>query len=549
MIQSIYIPNGELVIIIKSSKAFKSIRFKLLFTYLFVGIIPLIIFICALISEVENHYLAQETNKVRTKANQLTTQLSVSNYIQIYKSENSPNNTPNQVTEESSNEDNMKNKDILPNQPEVLPKDEEKTAIVDNEVYTDLKASLEEQNVKIEQLSAELGGRIFIIDKNNVVIKDTTNLSEGKPFINEDIKRGKKGENFAIQNKELKVIQAISPIKSLKNPDSDVKSDVIGVVLINASTQDIYNSISEITNKALLVFIISLIVIIGISFYYSGMITKPFKTLLHAIKEISEGHFDDTIDVKGHLEIEEISVAFNHMTKQLQEIEQSRQEFVSNVSHELKTPLTSIKVLADSLLTQKDLPIELYQEFLQDINHEIEREDKIINDLLSLVKMDKKEAVINIEDSNINELIESILKRLKPISKTRNIDLIYDSNRDIVAQIDEVKLSLAITNLIENAIKYNLDDGWVKISLDADHKFFYLKVIDSGVGIPKDEQEKIFERFYRVDKARSRDTGGTGLGLAITRNIILMHKGFINVQSKLGEGTTFTVRIPLYYNY
>ena len=125
--------------------------------------------------------------------------------------------------------------------------------------------------------------------------------------------------------------------------------------------------------------------------------------------------------------------------------------------------------------------------------------------------------------------------------------LIFESIREVTADVDEMKLSLAITNLVENAIKYNMEEGWVRVTLDADHKFFYLKVQDSGIGIPEDVQDRIFERFYRVDKARSRETGGSGLGLAITRNVVLMHKGAIKLSSKEGEGSTFTLRIPLNY--
>ena len=229
-------------------------------------------------------------------------------------------------------------------------------------------------------------------------------------------------------------------------------------------------------------------------------------------------------------------------------LDESRQEFVSNVSHELKTPLTSMKVLADSLVGQENVPVELYQEFMQDITTEIDRENKIITDLLSLVKMDKKSTEsMNIEHKNMNELLEAILKRLRPIADKRNIDLILDSFRTVEADVDEVKFTLAVSNLVENGIKYNVDDGWVRVSLDADHKYFYVTVADSGMGIPEDAQERIFERFYRVDKSHSREIGGTGLGLAITRSSILMHHGAIKVYSKEGEGTTFSVRIPLTY--
>ena len=184
---------------------------------------------------------------------------------------------------------------------------------------------------------------------------------------------------------------------------------------------------------------------------------------------------------------------------------------------------------------------------LSDITEEIDRENKIITDLLSLVKMDKKAADMNISNMNINELLENILKRLRPIADQRRIDLILDSFRPVTADVDEVKFTLAISNLVENGIKYNVDEGWVRVTLDADHKDFYVTVADSGLGIPEDSIERIFERFYRVDKSHSREIGGTGLGLAITRSSIAMHHGIIKVSSKEGEGTTFTVKIPLSY--
>ena len=228
-------------------------------------------------------------------------------------------------------------------------------------------------------------------------------------------------------------------------------------------------------------------------------------------------------------------------------LDDSRQEFVSNVSHELKTPLTSVKVLADSLNTQEDVPVELYKEFMADIVNEIDRENKIINDLLSLVKLDKTASGLNIESVDINKLMEAIFKRLMPLAKEQGIDLIFESQRQVTAEVDEVKLSLAITNLIENGIKYNREDGWVKVVLDADHQFFTFEVIDSGIGIDEESRKHIFERFYRVDKSHSREIGGTGLGLAITRSTVLMHRGSIKVSSEPGEGTTFTVKLPLSY--
>ena len=161
--------------------------------------------------------------------------------------------------------------------------------------------------------------------------------------------------------------------------------------------------------------------------------------------------------------------------------------------------------------------------------------------------MDKKASDLNVKQENINELVERILKRLHPIAEQRNIEIVFESFRPVNAEVDEVKLTLALTNLVENAIKYNNENGWVHVSLNADHKYFYIEVADSGIGIPEEAQEHIFERFYRVDKSHSREIGGTGLGLAIARNAVVMHRGAIKVFSQMGEGTTFTVRIPISY--
>ena len=225
----------------------------------------------------------------------------------------------------------------------------------------------------------------------------------------------------------------------------------------------------------------------------------------------------------------------------------SRQEFVANVSHELKTPMTSLKVLADSLLSQQDVPAELYREFMSDMVSEIDRENRIITDLLSLVKMDKTAQEMNVVALNVNELTELIMKRLRPIARKKDVEVVFESMRPVTAEVDEVKLSLILTNLVENAIKYNKEHGSVKVVLDADHKYFTVEVTDTGVGISEADLPRVYERFYRADKSHSREMGGTGLGLAITRSAVLLHHGSITGTSTLGEGTSFLVKIPLNY--
>lgn len=398
-----------------------------------------------------------------------------------------------------------------------------------------------EVNTEIDQLAEIYDGRIVVVDSGLHIVKDTYGLEEGKTIVSEEVIKCFRGTNSTYIDSDQQFVEITLPIAHLET------KEVIGVIVMSFSTKSIINIKNIVESKAWVLCIAIVIAVIMLAILYSFYVTKPFKKFTSSIDRLTEGYLDEKLTVSGFTEMKNISESFNHMIVRMQKLEKSRQEFVSNVSHELKTPITSIKVLADSLVMQEDAPIEMYREFMVDITDEIERENKIINDLLSLVKLDKTASEMNIASININELLEQLMKRLRPIAAKRNIEVVLESYRPVIAEVDEVKLSLAISNLIENAIKYNVDEGWVRVSLNADHKFFYIKVSDSGVGIPEDAQDFIFERFYRVDKARSRETGGTGLGLSITRNAILMHRGAIKVYSKINEGTTFTVRIPLSY--
>lgn len=304
-------------------------------------------------------------------------------------------------------------------------------------------------------------------------------------------------------------------------------------------------TMSILSRKAWIISIIMCVAIFVFAMLFSRFLVNPFNKVTDAINDVNAGFTDEALSVPDYKETEHIVEAFNNVLSRTRRLDRSRQEFVANVSHELKTPITSMKILAESLVSQEDVPSELYREFMEDIAGEIDREDKIINDLLELVKLDKTNAELSIENVNINNLIELILKRLKPIARKANVNLVFESKRDVTAEVDDVKLTLAITNVVENAIKYNHEHGTVTVILDSDHQNFTVQVVDTGIGIPEESIANIFERFYRVDKSHSREIGGTGLGLALARNIVLMHRGTIDVDSVLGEGTTFTLTIPV----
>ena len=392
------------------------------------------------------------------------------------------------------------------------------------------------------QLASLYDGRIIIIDQNFQIIEDTSQLEEGRIMVAEEVVRCFKGENTS-HYVSGRFIEMTVPI-IVENKDTKT---VIGVILASASTDVIHAQMEGLTASVQMWIVVVIICALALSIILANWLIRPLQHMNRSIGGLVEGSLDGDLDIHDCTETENISDTFNLMLAKLRLVEESRQEFVSNVSHELKTPLTSMKVLADSLLMQEEVPNELYREFMQDIAEEIDRENSIISDLLTLVKMDRKTQELNIAVTDVNEFMEMILKRLRPIAEKANVEVVFESNRSVSAEIDASRLSLAFSNLVENAIKYNNENGWVRVTLDADHKFFYVKVSDSGMGIPQESLDYIFERFYRVDKSHSREIGGTGLGLAITKSAVVAHRGAIKVQSKLGEGTTFTVRIPLRY--
>ncbi len=420
-----------------------------------------------------------------------------------------------------------------------------KNNIVNNNYLEESNTNGEVVDAQIEQLAKEYNCRIQVVNSRYVIVKDSNSSETGKTCISENVIKSFKGDTVQVENKKDKYIEFAIPITSTASVGTEEqKTTVIGSLYINYSIADVENYREYVSKNLVIVNWLIIVLALFTSWMCAVMFTRPIKRIGVSIEEIAKGNVKEE---KDYQEVMDISNEFRQLVEKLNTQEKSRQEFVSNVSHELKTPITSMKVLADSLLGQQGMSEELYQEFLQDISKEIDRENDIITDLLSLVRMEKSESEINISSVNINEILEAVLRRLKPIAEKKNIELIFESFRPVIADVDELKFASVATNLVENAIKYNNTDGTVTVSLNSDHQYFYLKVTDTGIGISEENQKRVFERFFRVDKARSRETGGTGLGLAITKEIIKKHHGSVKIHSKEGEGTTFAVRIPLKY--
>ena len=398
----------------------------------------------------------------------------------------------------------------------------------------------EEVDLLVEDIAGIFMSRIQVIDQDFNIITDTYQINKGKLCISKYVVDCFRGQSSAIVDEENQCIIMAQPIR-------DDDGDVVYVIAAFSSITDIYSAMESIQVMGATIIVICLAIVLFLAILLSYTTIKPFKKINEVIARIDKGHLTDEIQMKGSSEIQVISESFNKMLERISQLENSRQLFVSNVSHELKTPMTSMKVLADSLLAQDYVPNEMYKEFMMDLSNEINRENVIITDLLTLVKLDNPDMSMNITQTNINGMVESVLRLVRPLAREKNIELVLESYRPIIAEVDEVKLSMAISNLVENGIKYNKQDGYVHVSLNADRTYFYVKVKDNGKGIPADSLPRIFDRFYRVDKARDRATGGSGLGLSITRSIVLAHNGDIKVYSEEGKGTIFNMQIPLTY--
>lgn len=230
---------------------------------------------------------------------------------------------------------------------------------------------------------------------------------------------------------------------------------------------------------------------------------------------------------------------------ELKKLEAMRKDFVANVSHELKTPITSIRGFSETLLDDNNLKdVDTAKQFLSIINEESKRLQMLIQDLLSLSKLEKDDSKIELANVHFSELVDEVISVIKQQAENNGITLHVEIGENIEFKAEHSGVKQVMINLLVNAISYTPKGGNVTLLAEEQEEYIHLKVRDTGIGIPKESLPRIFERFYRVDKARSRNTGGTGLGLAIVKHIVELHQGKIDVESQVNVGTTFHVYFP-----
>jgi len=277
---------------------------------------------------------------------------------------------------------------------------------------------------------------------------------------------------------------------------------------------------------------------------FTKALTRRITDLVRAMRVVREGKYEYRIEPKGSDEVTELAEEFNDMSQRLQDTEELRRRFVSDASHELRTPLASIRLLSDSIVQSENMDEETMREFVTDIGSEAERLQRLTEKLMMLTKMDSG-VEVQVSFVDMKHVAESTIHLLLPLAEEREVSIDTSLSDDCRIIANEDSIYQIIFNLAENAIKYNVRGGKVFIRLFRDDENACLVVEDTGVGIPDGDMEHIFSRFYRVDKARSREAGGSGLGLSIVHDAVLSFGGSISVGHAEGGGSRFTVLFPL----
>ncbi len=381
--------------------------------------------------------------------------------------------------------------------------------------------------------------RVIVTDDAGLILYDTssTNPSVGSYALFSEIAQALDGKVvfYSRFTGEAFMSRAAMPVSSrgtiigsvyLYEYDSEAAELVLGL-------QSTLRSVSVVTAALAIVMVL----------FSTRALTKRITRLVGAVRTVRDGEYDYRVDMKGNDELSELGDEFNNLTQRLQNTEELRRRFVSDASHELKTPLASIRLLADSIVQNENMPPETMREFAADIGDEAERLQRLSEKLLSLTRLDSEPEMVR-EPVDVKSVAEKTLHLLQPLAEECAVQLEYNLSDGCVILGNGDNLYQIIFNLVENAIKYNVKDGLVRLLLYREDGKVCLIVDDTGIGIPEEDRPHVFSRFYRVDKARSRASGGSGLGLSIVRDAVLAHNGTIEVQGRQPRGTRFIVTFP-----
>lgn len=381
--------------------------------------------------------------------------------------------------------------------------------------------------------------RVIVTDDSFRSIYDNRleESSVGKTVLLQDIRRAMEGNDLFYAKYSGDSLECIAAAPVM------IAGNVVGTVYIQDSDPEQAALLADIQRN---LSSISLLVsggVIVLSLILSNFLTRRIAELLAAIQRVREGEYGYRAEIRGKDEISQIVGEFNLLSDRLAKVESMRRRFVSDASHELKTPLASVKILADSIVQNEDMPSEVIRDFVEDIRQEVNRLTRLSEKLLHITKLDAGEKA-EFYPVDLTQTVKRVAHMLEPLAAKDAVRIVLELSLDCYVDGTEEELYQIVFNLMENSVKYNVQGGKVSVFLYEREKEVYMIISDTGLGIPEEDLDRIYERFYRVDKARSREAGGSGLGLSIVKNAVSALRGSIKTESTVGVGTRVTIRFP-----
>lgn len=347
----------------------------------------------------------------------------------------------------------------------------------------------------IIEYAKQINSRVLFTDTNGKVLVDSaaSKEMEGKIIKSySDIREALKGKGST----SIHDINGVGWAMYAAVPVT-VKNNVVGAILISSSIDEVMSLLNSIKYRMIYTFAgIGLIVSI-LSLLVASFITKPLKRLTDAVNILSQGKLDYKVDVRSNDEIGKLAGAFNKMSLNLMKLDEERKRFVSDASHELKTPLASVKALVGSLIDSRNTDVHFYKEILRDVDSELDRMTRLVNDLLELARMDKIKSV-RLKKCEISEIILDVIESLTPLAKTKEINLAFQGKSNVFAEVEADRFYRMVYNIVENGIKYTYNGGNVIVGLKEDENNIYITIADNGMGISEETLPKIFDRFTRA---------------------------------------------------
>ena len=415
-------------------------------------------------------------------------------------------------------------------------------SIIANAVHEELLGDGQGLPYLTRSFAQRLNSRVLVLAPTGSVLADAYGELGGRVLTHPEIATALNGQSVSVEQGTSageSALYVLVPVSRVERIDSEQR-EVIGVVFISNSLNDLYETLSVLQRRLTIGALGTAILAALMGLYFASHITRPLVELTSGARRMSAGDIAIKVQEAGDLELHELAVAFNLMSTKLSALEVARRRFVSDASHEMRAPLASMKALIEPLLSDNTVERETVKEFLADIDREIDRLARVVADLLDLARLDSRPH-LDVTSFDLGDILLQVANSLQPLAKAKGVKLQMFCERRLEIQGDDGKLYRAVLNIMDNAIKFAVSSVLVSCQVG---EAIRIHIVDDGPGVPLEAQDRIFERFYRVDKARTRVTGGSGLGLAIAYEIIAMHKGSLVVYSQPGRGAEFVITLP-----